>query len=193
MSVPSNDDAVTVPADGPEELEPMSFGRRTARVLAVLVMLAIAALWSYTLWGPTKKTPPGVLADSSYALTAQGICTTAATALDALPPAYSAPDATSRAEVIAQANGSLRTMLADLRANAPAATSGNDGRMIDEWLTDWNTYMGDRERYVTALEADSTARFYVTEKTKGQQITKPIDFFATYNDMTNCVTPGDLG
>ena len=84
-------------------------------------------------------------------------------------------------------------MLADLRANAPAATSGNDGRMIDEWLTDWNTYMGDRERYVTALEADSTARFYVTEKTKGQQITKPIDFFATYNDMPNCVTPGDLG
>ena len=152
MSVPSNDDAVTVPADGPEEHEPMSFGRRTARVLAVLVMLAIAALWSYT-----------------------------------------APDATSRAEVIAQANGSLRTMLADLRANAPAATSGNDGRMIDEWLTDWNTYMGDRERYVTALEADSTARFYVTEKTKGQQITKPIDFFATYNDMPNCVTPGDLG
>ena len=84
-------------------------------------------------------------------------------------------------------------MLRRLEATAPAADASNDGRMINEWLTDWQTYLGDRDRYVDALEADSSARFYVTEKVKGQQITKPIDFFATYNDMPNCVTPGDLG
>lgn len=176
-----------------DELEPMSFGRRTARVLAVLVMLCIAALWAYTLWGPTKKTPPGVLADSSFAVSAQEICTRAAATLDALPPAYSAADAADRAGVIARANTALTEMLDQLHAIAPPAASGNDGRMIDEWLTDWGTYMSDRQRYVTALNDDPTARFYVTEKTKGQQITKPIDFFATYNDMPNCVTPGDLG
>ena len=84
-------------------------------------------------------------------------------------------------------------MLGRLDAIAPAPESGNDGRMLGEWLADWRTYMGDRDRYVDALEADATARFFVTEKVKGQQITKPIDFFATYNDMPNCRTPGDLG
>jgi hypothetical protein len=176
-----------------EESEPMSFGRRTSRVLAVAVMICIAVLWAYTLWGPTKKTAPGVLADPSWAAQAQITCTKAATTIDELPPAYSAPDAPARAEVIASANRALRTMLNELAASAPPPELSNDGRMIGEWLTDWNTYMADRDRYVVALEADTQARFYVTEKVKGQQITKPIDFFAIYNDMPNCVTPGDLG
>jgi len=176
-----------------DDLEPLSFGRKTARVLAIGVMLSIAALWSYTLWGPTKKTPPGLLADASWAVQAQSICTDAAAEIDALPPAYTAADAPARADVIMTANESLRTMLRRLATTAPEATANNDGRMINEWLTDWRTYLGDRDRYVDALEADPTARFYVTEKVKGQQITKPIDFFAKYNDMPNCMTPGDLG
>lgn len=176
-----------------EDGEPMSFGRRTSRILAVGVMVCIAALWVYTLWGPTKKTAPGVLAEPSWAVAAQATCTRAAAAIDALPPAYSAPDAPARAEVIAEANTALRTMLGELEASAPAAELSNDGRMINEWLVDWRTYLSDRDKYVDALEADPDARFYVTEKVKGQQITKPIDFFATYNDMPNCVTPGDLG
>ena len=176
-----------------DDLEPLSFGRRTARVLAVGVMVCIAALWVYTLWGPTKKTPPGLLADATWAVQAQAICTDAAAELEVLPPAYTAADAPARADVIMTASESLRTMLRRLGASAPAADASNDGRMINEWLTDWQIYMGDRDRYVAALEADPSARFYVTEKVKGQQITKPIDFFAKYNDMPNCVTPGDLG
>jgi hypothetical protein len=186
----TNDGTVSEPVvDG----EPMSLGRRTSRVLAVAVMLCIAVLWAYTLWGPTKKTAPGVLANPSWAAQAQITCTKAATIIDELPPAYSAPDAPARAEVIASANRALRAMLDELTASAPPAELSNDGRMINEWLADWRTYMGDRERYVDALDADTNARFFVTEKVKGQQITKPIDFFATYNDMPNCVTPGDLG
>jgi hypothetical protein len=176
-----------------DELEPMSFGRRTARMLAVFVMLCIACLWAYTLWGPTKKTAPGVLADSAWAVQAQSICTDAAAEIDVLPPAYAAPDAPARAEVVQTATASLRRMLDRLATAAPAADASNDGRMIGEWLADWKLYIGDRDRYVDALEADPTARFFVTEKVKGQQITKPIDFFATYNDMPNCRTPGDLG
>jgi len=176
-----------------EDGEPMSFGRRTSRILAAGVMVCIAALWVYTLWGPTKKTAPGLLADPSWAAAAQVTCTRAAAAIEALPPAYSAPDAPARAEVIATASRALRVMLDDLEASAPAAGLSNDGRMINEWLVDWTTYMGDRDRYVEALEGDPDARFYVTEKVEGQQITKPIDFFATHNDMPNCVTPGDLG
>jgi hypothetical protein len=175
------------------DVQPLSFGNRTARMLAIGVMLCIAALWSYTLWGPTKKTPPGVLADSAWAVQAQATCTKAATTIDALPEAFTAPDAAARALVITKANVALRTMLDELTASAPTAESSNDGRMISEWLADWRTYLADRDRYVAALDANPDARFYVTEKVKGQQITKPIDFFATYNDMPNCVTPGDLG
>jgi hypothetical protein len=177
---------------GPEvDAEPMSVGRRTGRILAIVVGIAIAALWAYALWGPTKKDPPGLLADKSWAVQAQAVCTDAADELAGLPPAYDSPDAGARAEVIAEANGHLDTMLVRLRQIAPSTESGNDGRMIQEWLGDWQTFLGDRQNYVQALAADRHARFLVSEK-DNQQITEPIDFFATYNHMENCVTPGDL-
>ena len=90
--------------------------------------------------------------------------------------------------MVTQANDELTTMLSRLDGLAPAADADQDGRMVQEWLGDWRTYLGDRERYAAALRDDPTARFLVTEKAS-QQITKPIDFFATYNDMANCVTP----
>ena len=180
-------------APGPDtdDAEPMSFGRRAARITALVVAVAIAGLWAYALWGPTKKDPPGLLSDHSWAVTAQGICTDAAAALAVLPPAYESKGNTARAEVIDEANGSLAIMVERLTQGAPSADSGDDGRMIQEGLGDWRTYLGDRERYVVALEDDPDARFLVSEKDK-RQITEPIDFFAKYNEMENCMTPGDL-
>jgi len=176
-----------------DDAEPMSLGRRAARVLAVVVALCIAALWIYALWGPTEKSFPGTLEDTTFVERAQEICTVAAGEISALDPAYASRDAEARADVIDSANQSLAWMLAELEAVAPPADSGNDGRMIQEWLGDWRTYLADRERYVTALENDPTARFYVSEK-DGRQVTEPIDFFAgrANEDMDNCVTPGDL-
>ncbi len=174
-----------------DDAGPLSPGRRTARALALGVMVVIAGLWIYALWVPKDTTPPGRMSDRTYSEAAQPICTDAAAIIDALPPAYTSPDAGARADVVAEANVALQTMLVRLEGIAPPASSGTDGRMIQEWLGDWRTYLGDREAYVTALETDPNARFFVTEK-EGGQITKPIDFFATYNEMTNCVTPGDL-
>lgn len=174
-----------------DDAEPMSMGRRAGRFLAIVVAVSIAALWAYTLWGPTKKDPPGLLADKTYATQFQSICTDAAGQIGALPPAYATREAGARAEVVAEANGYLDTMLVRLRQIAPAADSGNDGRMIQEWLGDWETYLGDRQKYVVALEDDPKARLLVSEKDK-RQITEPIDFFAKYNEMENCMTPGDL-
>ena len=174
-----------------DDAEPLSFGRRSGRILGLVIAVAIAALWVYALWGPTKKDAPGLLADRSYATQFEAICTDAAGQIAALPPAYESRDAGARAEVIAQANGYLDTMIFRLRQVAPAADTGDDGRMIQEWLGDWQTYLGDRQRYVVALEDDPHARFLVSEKDK-RQITEPIDFFAKYNEMENCMTPGDL-
>lgn len=181
------------PVGADDDAEPMSMGRRAGRILAVLVALAIAALWAYALWGPTEKSFPGTLADPTFAEQAQAICTVTAGQLDDLQPAYASRDAAARADVISQANDDLAAMLVQLEAIAPSAESGNDGRMIQEWLADWRTYLGDRERYVEALESDPEARFYVSEKDR-RQVTEPIDFFAgrANEQMGNCVTPGDL-
>ncbi len=179
------------PGPDTDDAEPMSLGRRSARILALVVAVGIAALWAYALWGPTEKDPPGLVQDKAWAANAQGICTDAAAELNALPAAYETDTNTARAEVIEEANGSLATMVARLRQTAPAADSGEDGRMIQEWLGDWQTYLGDREAYVVALDENPKARFLVAEKDK-RQITEPIDFFAKYNEMENCMTPGDL-
>lgn len=175
-----------------DDAEPTSLGRRGARILALVAVVAMAVLWSYALWGPAERTFPGKLDDASFATKANAVCTTAANQLAELAPAYETRDAGARAEVVAQANGHLATMLVQLSAIAPAAESGNDGRMIQEWLTDWRTYLKDREIYVAALQEDAGARFYVSEK-DNRQVTEPIDFFAgRANDMPNCVTPGDI-
>lgn len=181
------------PTSADDDAEPMSMGRRAGRILAVLVALSIAGLWAYALWGPTEKTFPGTLADPTFAEQAQEICTATAAQLAELEPAYASRDASARADVIARANDDLAAMIVRLEAIAPSAESGNDGRMIQEWLADWRTYLGDRQRYVAALASDPEARFYVSEKDR-RQVTEPIDFFAgrANEQMTNCVTPGDL-
>ncbi|HEY6531333.1 MAG TPA: hypothetical protein VIY72_03460 [Acidimicrobiales bacterium] len=179
-------------ADHVEDAEPLSLGRRGGRILALVAIVAMAAFWAYALWGPTEKTFPGTLADPAWATEANAVCTTAANRLAELAPAYETRDAGARAEVIETANGYLAEMLVGLSAIAPAADSGNDGRMIQEWLGDWRTYLADRELYVVALQEDAGARFYVSEK-DNRQVTEPVDFFAgRANDMPNCVTPGDL-
>lgn len=174
-----------------DDAEPMSFRGKTARLLAIAVTILIAGLWSYALWGPTKKVAPGVMSDPSFSRAAQVICTDAAGIISALPPAYSSPNAGARAEVIQQSNAALTVMLSRLAAIAPSAEQGKDAAMVQEWLGDWQTFMVDRERFVIALETDPDARFYVTMKDR-RQVTEPVDFFARYNNMSNCETPGDL-
>ena len=87
----------------------MSFGRRSGRILALVVAVSIAALWAYALWGPTKKDPPGLLADTSYATQFESVCTDAAAQIGALPPAYATRESGARAEVIAEAKRCIET------------------------------------------------------------------------------------
>jgi hypothetical protein len=182
------------PVDGTpvdEDDEPMSFRRRTARIFAILGALVIIGVWSYALWGPHLVGAPGVVADRTFPIAAQSICTESAAVISALPPAFASPNSGARAEVVAQANIELALMLKRLDAIAPVVDGGKDPKMISDWLADWHTYLGNREEYAVALQTDPKARLYVATK-ENQQITNPIDFFATYNKMENCKTPGDL-
>ena len=82
----------------------------------------------------------------------------------------------------------LRAMIEQLRTFAP--TADRDGKMTQEWLSDWSTYIGDREDYASRLSTDSSARFYEFMKSSAtEQISKPIDRFAYVNNMDDCNTP----
>lgn len=184
--------AVPEPRDGgtDEDVEPMSFGRRTARVLALLAVLLVIGLWGYALFWPHDTTPPGRLSDPAFGEAAQSICASTAADLATLPRAYATPDPAERAAVVERSDVMLNTMLDRLQAIAPPVDT-TDGTWTSEWVADWRTYVGDREAYAARLRTDPTTRFYVTIKEK-RQISEPIDFFATANTMPDCVTPDDI-
>ncbi len=174
-----------------DDLEPMSFKRRTARILALLAGALIVGMWLYAFFGPIPHRAPGVLSDRSFPEAAVPICTQAADVIAALPPAYSTSDPAQRAAVISQANSALTEMLDRLSTVAPTPGTSKDADMIAEWLGDWRTYVGDRQRFAETLASDPKARLFVTTK-ENQQITKPIDFFANINHMLECSTPTDV-
>jgi hypothetical protein len=180
-------------ADSPvsdEESEPMSFRARTARILALLAVLVIVFLWGWALFFPPSTKAPGTLQDRTFPEAADQICTTAAGELALLPKSFQTTDPISRSEVVSKSNVILNTMLDKLRTIAPP-TDTRDGTNISEWLADWRSFVGDRTIYANALLIDPKARFYVSTKDKGQ-VSRPIDFFATFNKMYNCVTPDDI-
>ncbi len=188
----SLDPAVTgLPGAGDDDTQPLSLGRKLRRILAGVVFVGIFALWAYALWGPVQRVPQGRLDSLAYPEAAEPICAATMTQIDALPPAFESRDSGARAEVVAAANVELAAMLDQLDAIAPPPTDGDDGRMINEWLGDWRTFLGDRERYAEALSTDPDARMLVTEKER-RQVSEPIDYFAETNFMPNCATPGDL-
>ncbi|MEX1217550.1 MAG: hypothetical protein WEA11_03390 [Acidimicrobiales bacterium] len=179
---------VEPPAKG-EEREPMSFRGRTARVLALLSALIVVFLWGWALFFPPSTTAPGTLEDRVFPEAAQQICTDAAAELSLLPKAFETTDPVDRSAVITKTNVILRSMLDRLDSLALPEDS-QDATNIKEWLGDWRTYVGDRGAYAVALTTDPTARFYVSKKEE-RQVSVPIDFFATFNKMFNCVTPDD--
>lgn len=175
---------------GADDAEPMSFRARTAQVLAVLAVVVIAFLWGWALFFPPSTKAPGTLSDPTFAGAAEQICSDAAAELARLPKAFETPNASDRAAVIVRTDTILSSMIDRLAAIAPSADT-NDGTNVAEWLADWRTYVGDRAVYANALSSDPSARFYVTVKER-RQVTEPIDFFATFNKMYNCVTPDDI-
>jgi hypothetical protein len=164
---------------------------RSWRLGLGLVCLAIVLMWAGIFLGFFDRTAPGTMTDHTFSQAAQPICAATKQQLAELPAAHETTNHVDRAAVVAQTNVDLRAMIDQLRAIAP--TADRDGRMAQEWLDDWSTYVGNREDYADRLRADETARFYETTKGSAtQQISQPIDRFAYVNDMDSCDTPGDM-
>ena len=176
------------PASGPER---RTLWDRSWRLLLALGCLLFVAMWAGIFLGLFDRTAPGTMSDHSFSQAAQPICQATKDQLAALPKAFETTDHVARADVVDHTNIDLRAMIAQLRAIAP--TADRDGRMAQEWLDDWSTYIGNREDYATRLRADASARFYETPKSSSsEQISQPIDRFAYVNKMYACDTPADM-
>ena len=183
----------TPPVAGEHDDDPDAPSR--SRVALVATLVAVAVLfggWVYVLFLYDPGLMIDELADRTFPEAAEQVCAAAREQLDELPTADLATSASDRADGVARSNVILSQMIADLRPLAPTEpASVADG--VDEWLDDWTTYIGNRERYVENLRVDDDARFLETTKgsdTKG--ITRAINSFAQVNRMESCTTPADL-
>ncbi|MGH9193770.1 MAG: hypothetical protein ACRDZ0_15015 [Acidimicrobiales bacterium] len=174
-----------------------SVGRRSrlGRTVVLIVVCALLSMWGYVLYlafGPGRQPPIDRLDDAAFAEAAEQRCTATLEQVDRLPVASASQTAAERADVLARANAAYTAMLDDLDDLDTLAPAGDQRRRADEWLGDWRTYLGDREKYAAALRTDPDARLLVSAKAgEGQQITGWIDEFARANRMPSCVSPTD--
>jgi hypothetical protein len=170
-------------------------GSRLGRTVVIIVVCALVSMWGYVLYlafGPGRQPPIDRLDNPAFAQAAEERCAATLEEVARLPVASASHTAAERADVLARANGVYAAMLDDLDDLEALAPAGDQRRRANEWLGDWRTYLGDRERFANALRTDPDARLLVSAKPgEGQQITGWIDEFAKANRMPSCVSPTD--
>lgn len=152
-------------------------------------------MWGYVflfhLAADWESDRPALLEESTFPAAAQPRCADARRELAELPQAWETETPAQRAEAVDDTVEVLRSMLRSLWL-LPAG-GPTDQERVEEWLADWETYIGDRADYAERLREDPSARFYVTQSDRDErQITVAIDHFATENEMPACETPADL-
>jgi hypothetical protein len=183
----------TPPAPSGHDDDPDAPSR--SRIALVATLIAVALLlggWIYVLFLYDPGLLIDELADKRFPTEAEQVCAAAKAELEQLPRAELAAGPDERAEVVERSNVILANMLADLRPLTPT-TPERDAEAVPEWLDDWATYLGNRQRYAENLRVDDDARFL--ESTKGSDtkgITRAINGFAQVNRMLSCTTPADL-
>ena len=172
--------------------------RTTVRVVLVTVVVALVAMWVYVLF-IGKAHSPNKLADDTWPERAEPICAATASELAALPPARSFIDVKPKVEALRQravvgqqATDLLRRQLDQLRA-LPAPTGRYDGRLLEAWFADWDTYLADRQAHIADWQAGNDRPFAEGEVEGGGPITDRMDSLADINGMTSCEAPLDFG
>lgn len=176
-------------ANNHEEVAPAA-GRRVTvgRVAAVTVCLAIFAMWVYVFTAADDYHPAGWLKDRRFPNAAEAACKPFAARLAEIPPASSARTTAERADLVDQATEVLAGMQAALR---PLVPEGKQGRHIGEWVQDWSTHIGDRNRFAAKVRTDPDAEFIESPK-QNSQLSSALNRFAQVNEMPSCVTAKDV-
>ncbi len=170
--------------------DPGRSGWTIGRVLAAAGLAAIAVfwVWAFSPWAPTEH--PDELDDRAFAAAAEVRCAEALRVIEAMPAADEAESMRDRGLQIDESTLELDDMLDDLEAMAPDPRT-RDGDLVRRWLADWRVFVGNRFDYADDFYAGIDGPFTVS-LVRGEQVTAPIDTFATVNGMPSCATPQDV-
>ena len=173
-------------------------GRRSlVRVVLVLVVAALLAMWVYVLFIGKEKFPNAVH-DLTWRASAERVCAGVARQVAALPPAATFAHIQPRAEALRrradvgqEVNDLLARQLAELQA-LPAPTSRDDQLLVQAWFDDWKIYLGDRRDHVESWREGHDDQF-AESMASGGPISDRMDDLANANRMEDCVVPNDFG
>jgi hypothetical protein len=176
-------------------VDPEPRAKRNPFVAAVLTVVLglIAAMWVYAFFFAPRE---GVnrIEDRAWSERAETVCATAKAQLVGLADfrriSDVGPDAlVERADIVAQANAILATMVDELAAVQPSGEKSQT--IIPRWLDDYRTYLADRTAYVEQLRAGDGSGFAETE-INGSPISNFLGDVARQNEMPSCQAPLDL-
>ena len=178
-------------ATEPDEGEQGRWGWTTGRIVSAVLLLCVIAFWIWAFSPLAPRGHPDELDDPAFAEDAEVRCAAAVDQVATEVPAASEATSTDdRADQIDASTAIFEEMLVDLTAIAPPAGT-RDREIVDQWLADWQTYIGDRYRYADRFREGIDDRFEVTAVDEGQ-VTDPIDAFALANRMPSCASPQDV-
>jgi hypothetical protein len=186
----------TVSPPGPA-VDPKRGRRAFVRVVLVLVVASLLAMWVYVLFIGKEKFPNHI-EDLRWRASAERVCAGIAGQVAALPPAASFAHIRpkeealrQRADVGQEVNDLLARQLAELRA-LPPPTSRNDQLLVQAWFDDWKIYLSDRQAHVESWRQGHDEQF-AESMASGGPISDRMDDLSNQNRMDDCVVPNDFG
>lgn len=192
--IETTDAASPLDEDGLEEGNSLTFGSILARSLVALLGIGSFGIWVYAFSGlaETDREYTDQLDASDFPEEAEPICAAAMTSLNELPYSIAAEDAAQRSNQILEADAVLTGMVAQLRAIDLTRQSERDQGMLNQWLDEYDIFIGDRDQYAAELLEDSDAVMTFTDLGTGR-IERRLTWFADVNQMDSCITPTDVG
>tara|TARA_B100001758_G_scaffold181352_1_gene158039 strand:+ start:33 stop:560 length:528 start_codon:yes stop_codon:yes gene_type:complete len=158
-------------------------------LLKVAIVAGLAGLWAYAFFFAPSGNPDRI-GNEDWRERAEQICSGALEQIALLPSASEAKTPTDRAESIARGTLILEKMKADL-ADLPLDSKKDKFNTVS-WLSDWNTYLGDRKNHVKRLTELGDIEPLLTATESGTSVLERMNGFARVNDLESCLDPGDF-
>jgi len=169
--------------------EKSNFVPTASLLLKIVAVAGIMGLWAYAFFFAPSGNPDRV-ENEVWLEKAETICSQALNEIDLLPLAKEAKTPADRAELIAQGTRVLEKMKASLAGLA--LNSEKDNFNTDSWLSDWDTYLGDRRNHVKRLTELGDIEPLLTATDSGKSVLERMNGFARVNDLESCLDPGDF-
>lgn len=191
-SLPHRPDAQRPDVDYGDDIHPPPGWRwNIARVLAAIVVGAMAIFWIVVFITDPEISHPDEINDPVFSESAEAVCASALERIGELPPAQRAESPEERGVVLDLATDELDTMIRGLsEVEPPEDPEAAD--IVEQWLADYAVYSTDRRDYAADLRAGLDTDFRISGNDDGVRITDLIDTFAAVNAMESCRPPGDV-